>query len=212
LGDLNLVNIFKFYITAIVLILGYVVVAPYQYEMSNFLFYAVSIGCIIFSAVLMVTLLKNANGRKIVGIVLLMALIIFSTNEIYDQQPNIRIKQKISKYLPNAPIKIAVFSRLEPATITSQPYFLNEDDPKNELSDVQGSKTVFLKKALSPEKSADYYAFHFKHPYVINGNDVSKKVCSNHIMCSSYYSGSIILDSKTGELLGLWIENKGVGK
>ncbi|MBD0383731.1 hypothetical protein [Paenibacillus sedimenti] len=204
-------KLFKIFLTALVLILGYIVVAPYQYGMSTTLFYTVSIGCIVFSAVLVFLLLKKATAKEIVSIVVLILLIIFSTYEIYDQQPNIRIKQKIAEFLPNAPIEIAGFRRLEPATIAAQPYYLNEDYPKNELSDVQWSRTVFLKRAISPEKSVDYYAIRFKRPYMINGNDVSKKACSN-LMCSYYFTGSIILDPIAGELLGLWIENKGVGK
>jgi hypothetical protein len=189
----------------IVLILSYIVVSPYQYSMTALQFYVVTITCILLSCLHIFLFAKRITLGKSVGIVFLLSTIIFSLVEINHQTPNLRIKQKIEPYLHNAPIKIIGIERSQSASLPGDP-------SKNELSESQGSRTIFLEKARTPGKNVDRYTVLFKRPLVINRVDVSRKACFDLIFCNYYYVGFVYIDPDNNELIAFSVMNKGVGK
>ncbi|MCY9668340.1 hypothetical protein M5X11_26030 [Paenibacillus alginolyticus] len=190
----------------IVLILSYIVVAPYQYSMTALQFYVLTLACILLSGLNIFLFSRKITLEKGVGIVFLLSIIIFSLVEIHHQIPNIRIKQMIEPYVHNAPIKMIGYD-------TSQSASLPGDPSKNELSEAQGSRTIFLEKAITPGKNVARYTFVFKRPLFINRVDVSRKICiDGFILCNYYYVGSVIIDPDKDELIAFSVMNKGVGK
>ncbi|NOU71850.1 hypothetical protein GC098_10535 [Paenibacillus sp. LMG 31458] len=190
----------------IVLILSYIVIAPYQYNMTAMQFYVVTVGCILLSCLHVFLFAKRITLGKGVGIVFLLSTIIFSLVEIHHQIPNLRIKQMIEPYVHNAPIKIIGFD-------TSQSASLPGDPSKNELSEAQGSRTIFLEKEINTGKNVDRYTVLFKRPLFINRVDVSRKACiDGFILCNNYYIGVVIIDPDNNELIAFSVMNKGVGK
>ncbi|MGF9914839.1 hypothetical protein ABEX47_27535 [Paenibacillus ehimensis] len=196
----------------ILLILGFTVVAPYQYGMSMDLFYVVTIGCILTSICLLLLIIKTGITNKVVKTVIPVSLIIFSVVEINTMQPHFRLKQKIEAYVPDAPIKIVGFIKLDPATLAKQEGIRKAKSAKNELSQIQGTSTIFLSKEISTEIPIDLYTIIFKRPYLINGVDVSDKVCFGFNMCNYRYKGHITINSKSGEMLAFSVVNSGVEK
>lgn len=148
----------------------------------------VTIACILLSCLHIFLFAKKFTLGKGVDIVFLLSTIIFSLVEINHQIPNIRIKQMIEPYVHNAPIKMIGYD-------TSQSASLPGDPSKNELSEAQGSRTIFLEKAITPEKNVARYTFVFKRPLFINRVDVSRKICiDGFIMCNYYYAGTVVID------------------
>lgn len=190
----------------IVLILSYIVIAPYQYNMTALQFYVVTLACILLSCLHIFLFTRRITLGKGVGVVFLLSIIIFTLVEIRHQIPNLRIKQMIEPYVHNAPIKIIGFD-------TSQSPSLPGDPSKNELSEAQGSSTVFLEKAITPGKNVVRYTFVFKRPLFMNRVDVSRKACiDGFILCNYYYIGVVIIDPDNNELIAFSVMNKGVGK
>ncbi|NOU86655.1 hypothetical protein GC102_12845 [Paenibacillus sp. LMG 31460] len=190
----------------IVLTLSYIVIAPYQYNMTALQFYVVTVGCILLSCLHVFLFAKRITLGNGVGIVFLLSIIIFSLVEIHHQIPNLRIKQMIEPYVHNAPIKMIGYD-------TSQSASLPGDPSKNELSEAQGSRTIFLEKAITPGKNVVRYTFVFKNPLFMNRVDVSRKACiDGFILCNYYYIGVVIIDPDNNELIAFSVMNKGVGK
>ncbi|WP_261301367.1 hypothetical protein [Paenibacillus andongensis] len=190
----------------ILLILSYIVVAPYQYSMTALQFYVVTTACILLSGLYIFLFSQRITIEKGVGIVFLLSIIIFSLVEIQHQISNLRIKQMIEPYVHNAPLKII-------ENDTSQSASLPGDPSKNELSEAQGSRTIFLEKAITLGKKVDRYTFVFKRPLFMNRVDLSQKSCiDGFILCNYYYVGTAIIDADNDELIAFSVMNKGVGK
>lgn len=196
---------FKISMLVVVLILSYIVVAPYQYSMTALQFFVVTIACIMLSCLLIFLFAKRMTFEKGVGIVCLLSIIIFSLVEIRHQIPNLRIKQMIEPYVHNAPVKIMGVGSTQSLTLPGDP-------TKNELSDILGSRTIFLEKTIPPGKNVDRYTFLFKRPLFINRVDVSRKSCFDLILCNYHYIGYVLIDPEKDELIAFSIMNKGVGK
>ncbi|KRF37988.1 hypothetical protein [Paenibacillus sp. Soil787] len=196
---------FKISMLVVVLILSYMVVAPYQYSMTALQFYVVTIAYILLSCLHIFLFAKRLTLEKGIGIVFFLSTIIFALVEINHQIPNIRIKLMIEPYVQNAPIKIIGVGASQSASLPGDP-------SKNELSDIQGSRTIFLEKAIPPGKSVERYTFLFKRPLLINNVDVSRKSCFDVIFCNYYFVGTVVIDPDHGELIAFSVMNKGVGK
>ncbi|KQX46638.1 MULTISPECIES: hypothetical protein [unclassified Paenibacillus] len=196
---------FKIISLIIVLILSYIVVAPYQYSMTALEFYAVTIAYILLSCLHIFLFAKSITLEKGIGIVFLLSTIIFALVEINHQIPNLRIKLMIEPYVHNAPIKILGFNRSQSASLPGDP-------SKNELNEAQGSRTIFLEKAITPGKNVDRYTVLFKRPLFIDRIDVSRKTCFDLIFCNYHYVGFVLIDPDKNELIAFSVMNKGVGK
>jgi hypothetical protein len=198
-------------LAAVVFTLGYILVAPYQYGMTEFLLYGVTACFVLTSVWLGAALYKRKTAVGTLSFVCMIVFGSFAVFESYEQQPNLRLKRQIAAYLPNAPIDIIGYHKLGPASIAANEKIQQEQQPSNELSDELWSRTVYLKRVIHPKQTVDHYTVIFKRPYTINGVDVSEEICSN-LMCSYPYLGSVMIDAENGDLLGLMIENRGIGK
>ncbi|TBL75651.1 hypothetical protein [Paenibacillus thalictri] len=206
-------RIFPFLLTVVIFVLFYVIARPYQYSMSPFEFYGISYGFVLLCLIRFIMALLKRPFRKARFLLLFVVLSLMSYYtyiEYKDQTVNFRIQNKISAYLPDVPLNIAYYQRLDPQTV--QAYYLDEEPPSNNLSQEKGTKAVYVKKPIPAGQSVDQYTLLFKAPYAINDADISAKQCFNFIMCNYYYSGEVLLDPDSGELLGLSLYNKGIEK
>jgi len=207
----------KIFINILIPVLFLIIALPYQYEMLPSIFYLLTFTFLIICFVRVVlTVVNRRPGPYIRGVILLIVLspmIYWTCNEIKDQAINFKIKNKMAAYLSNVPLDMVHYQRLDQQTLEYQSSLVDEQAPVNDLSNETGSKTIFMKKKIQPRKSVDLYTIRFKNTYKVNDVDISKKWCAvGGIGCTYEYTGSVMLDPDSDELIGLTLSNKGIAK
>ncbi|MFD0698827.1 hypothetical protein ACFQZT_32665 [Paenibacillus sp. GCM10027628] len=169
----------KIFINILIPVLFLIIALPYQYEMRPSIFYLLTFTFLVICFVRVVlTVVNRRPGTYIRGVILLILLspmIYWTCNEVKDQAINFKIKNKVAAYLPNVPLDIVHYQRLDQHTLEYQSSLVDEQAPMNDLSNETGSKTIFIKKKIQPSKSVDLYTIRFKNTYKVNDVDISKK-------------------------------------
>ncbi|UJF32945.1 hypothetical protein [Paenibacillus hexagrammi] len=185
--------------------LSFWAVMPYQYGVSAQFFYGMLGLSSLFNIYGMYRLWKHGPLKPLLLTLLALATL-YNAYEAVHEQPNFMLKEKLSAYTPNAPLKIVYQEELGASSSQTQ------ENAIHELNQKAGGRTVFLQSEIKPPRAVTEYTVIYKNRYIIDDVDVSKHLCMDHLFCTYQYAASVQVDSVTGELLGYFVYDKGMGK